>query len=74
VAINNTIVAVVAGIAGLAMLGIGLGIAIPALVASESGAPSAYTDALGIGYLMLGLSPVALVAGLFFLTFMGRKE
>lgn len=70
---SGTIIAVIGGIIGLTMLGIGLSIAIPALVGSESGAPTEYTDALGISYLALGVAPVALVVGLFFSRFMNRR-
>lgn len=69
---GGTVVAVIGAIIALTMIGIGLGIAIPALVGSESGAPTEYTDSLGLSYLALGVAPVALVIGLLFKRFTGR--
>lgn len=68
-----TVLAVIGAIVAITLLGIGLGIALPALTASESGANANYVSALGLSYVVLGLAPVGVVIGLLFNRFMGRK-
>lgn len=69
----SSTIAVITAVIALTLLGIGLGIALPALSASESGADANYSSALDLSYVALGLSPVALVIGLFFMRFTGRR-
>lgn len=69
---TSTVIAVIGAIVAITLLGIGLGIAIPALDASESGADANYVSALGISYVVLGLAPVGVVIGLLFNRFMKR--
>jgi hypothetical protein len=70
---TGNVIAVIGAIIAITLLGIGLGIAVPALQGSESGAPTNYTDSLALSYVVLGLSPVAIILGLVFSKFAGRR-
>lgn len=69
---NSNIFTVIGAVIAITLLGIGLAIAVPALQGSESGAPANYTDALALSYVVLGLSPVAVIVGLLFNKYMNR--
>ena len=71
---NVNIEVIIGGVIAVVMIAIGLPIMITNLVAAENttGAPTDFTSALTLSYVLLGIAPAAIIIAVFIRKFRGR--